>query len=203
MKEQTYFKAIEKIYKKNKGFVTREEIDDQGIPSWFLSDFVKRKSLIKVAPGFYADVEFVIDEYYILQRRFPKYIISGMSALFIHHLTDKIVTNIEVTAPQGYNPTRSRVDKLIVHKISDKEKYLLGIEEKLSMFGNKIRVYDPERTICDIIKYRDNYDSETFVKAIKLYLKRYNNIFKLIKYSKTLGIEKKVFEIMELMTNVD
>ncbi len=33
------------------------------------------------------------------------------------------------------------------------------------MFGNKVKAYDKERTICDFIKRREKYDGETFVKA--------------------------------------
>lgn len=51
-------------------------------------------------------------------------------------------------------------------------------------------IYDEERVICDLIKYRDKYDSETFIKAIKYYAKK-------------LKIEEKVYEIMELLTNND
>ena len=69
------------------------------------------------------------------------------------------------------------------------------------MFGNTIKVYDEERTICDVIKYRDKYDAETFIKAIKLYVKKTNNQLKLFKYARAMGIEKKVFEIMEVIVN--
>ena len=108
-----------------------------------------------------------------------------------------------MTAPQGYNPTRNKIDSLVVRKISNPSIYELGIKETKTYFGNVIRIYDEERTICDLIKHRDRYDSETFVKAIRLYIKRINNQNKLFRYARKLGIEKKVFEIMEVMANED
>ena len=69
------------------------------------------------------------------------------------------------------------------------------------MFGNKVKVYDRERTICDLIKYRDKYDGETFVKARKIYVSSNSNQRKLFRYAKEMRIEKAVFEIMELITN--
>lgn len=69
------------------------------------------------------------------------------------------------------------------------------------MFGNKVKVYDRERTICDLIKYRDKYDGETFVKAMKIYVSSNSNQRKLFRYAKEMKIEKAVFEIMELITN--
>ena len=201
MKEITNYSKIKSIIKTNGGYITREDIDMANIPSWFLSDFVKKNKLIKVAPGFYASESYILDEYFILQRRFQKYIFSGVSALYLHKLTDRTPDFIDVTAPQGYNPTRSRIDSLIIHKISNEDLYKLGITEAETMFGNTVKVYDEERTICDVIKHRGKYDAETFIKAIKLYIKKTNNQLKLFKYARAMGIEKKVFEIMEVIAN--
>ena len=203
MKEFSNINKIETIFKKNKGYITREDIDRNNIPSWFLSDFVKKNNLTKFAPGFYADESYIVDEYYLLQKRYPKFIFSGMSSLFLHSLTDKVVEDMEVVAPQGYNPSREKKNNLSIRRISDKNSYFLGIEEKKTMYGNIVKTYDPERTICDLIKYRDKYDIEVFIKAIKKYVKKYNNQTKLMRYAKALNVEKKVFEIMEVIVNED
>ena len=203
MKENTNYSKIEQIFKNNGGFITREDIDSANIPSWFLSDFVKKNNLNKIAPGFYADDSYIADEYFILQRRYPKYIFSGICALYLLGLTDRIPSDIEVVAPQGYNPTRNKINTLVIRKTSNTDIYSLGIKETKTIFGNIVRVYDEERTICDIIKNRNKYDGELFVKAIKAYAKTVNNQSKLLKYAKALGIENKVFEVMEVIVNDD
>lgn len=203
MKENTNYSKLKQIFDNNGGYITAEDVRNANISSWFLSDFVKRNGLNKIAPGFYADNSYFPDDYYIIQKRYPKYIFSGMSALYIHHLTDKIPVNIEVCAPQGYNPTRNKMKSLSIRKISNPDVYNLGISELKTPFGNKAKVYDEERTICDLIKYRDRYDGETFIKGIKLYANKSNNQIKLFRYARILGIEKKVFEIMELVNNND
>lgn len=64
----------------------------------------------------------------------------------------------------------------------------------------KIKVYDKERTICDIVKNRNNMDMEIFSKALKNYVKSSNkNLRKLMKYAKELKIEKKMKEYMEMI----
>lgn len=203
MKENTNYSKLEHIFNSNGGFITRRDVDKANIPSWFLSDFVKKKKLIKIAPGFYIDDKYVVDPYYIFQKRYPKYIFSGISALYLLGLTDKIPTDFEVVATQGYHPSRNKIDNLIIRKISDINIYNLGIKETKTMFGNIVKVYDEERTICDVIKYRDKYDSETFIKAIRLYIRKINNQTKLFKYARELGIEKKVYEVMEVVNNED
>lgn len=201
MKEYSNYSKLEKIFNSNGGYITRKDADKANIPSWFLSDFVKKNKLNKIAPGFYANDSFIPDNYYIFQQRYPKYIYSGMSALYLHKLTDKIVTDLEVSAPQGYNPSRIKRENLVIHKISNESIYNLGITKVETMFGNQVNVYDEERTICDIIKHRDEYDSETFLKAIKFYIRGTNNQIKLFRYARALGIEKKVFEVMEVAAN--
>lgn len=201
MKEKSNYLKIEEIFNRNDGFVTRKDIDEANIPSWFLSNFVKRNSLNKVAPGIYATDSYIYDEYYILQKRYSKYVFSGINALYLNKLTDKIPTFLEVSCPQGYNPRKAKDNSMIVHQISNKDEYSLGIKETRTMFGNVVKTYDEERTICDLIKYRDKYDSETFVKAIRIYAKNINDQIKLMKYARILGVEKKVFEIMEILMN--
>ena len=203
MKENTNYSKIERIFNGNGGYITREDIDKAGIPSWFLSDYVRKNNLMKVAPGYYVGETFIPDDYYLLQKRYPKYVFSDMSALYLHHLTDKVPVDMEVVAPQGYNPSRKRIDKLSVRRVSNGDIYNLGIAEAKTIFGNRVKVYDEERTICDIIKYRDKYDGETFVKAIKLYVRKTRNQIKLFAYARRMKIEKKVFEIMEVINNDD
>ena len=203
MKENTNYSKIEQIFKNNGGFITREDIDSANIPSWFLSDFVKKNNLNKIAPGFYADDSYIADEYFILQRRYPKYIFSGISALYLLGLTNRIPTDIEVVAPQGYHPTRKRIDSLTIHRLSNMDIYKFGTKETKTIFGNIVRTYDEERTICDLIKNRNKYDSELFIKAIRFYTKKINNQSKLFKYARILGIENKVFEVMEVVVNDD
>jgi predicted transcriptional regulator of viral defense system len=201
MKENSNYTKILKIFEDNKGCISRKEINEAKISSWFLYDFVKKNNLNKVAPGFYVSKDFIPDDYFILQKRFPKYVFSGMSALYLHHLTDKIPAFITVSAPLGYNPSREKNKILMVHWIKDVDIYGMGITKAKTIFDNEVFVYDRERIICDLVKNRDKYDGETFNKAIKIYFKEKPNQIKLFEYAKVMNIEKKMFEIMEIIMN--
>ena len=73
-----------------------------------------------------------------------------------------------------------------------------------TIFGNKIKVYDIEKTVCDFIKNRKKIDSESFVKCINRYKKRIDkNVNNLMKYAKIMGIEDEVFSLMEILLNED
>ena len=108
MEEVTNYSKINDIYLSNGRFITRKNVNDASIPSWFLSDFVKKNNLVKLSPGFYASISFPIDEFFIFQNRYPKFVFSGMSALYLNGLTDKIPTEMEVSAPHGYHPFKEK-----------------------------------------------------------------------------------------------
>ncbi|MCQ2799931.1 MAG: type IV toxin-antitoxin system AbiEi family antitoxin domain-containing protein [Bacilli bacterium] len=202
MKETNYEK-IKAIFENNGGIITRKDIIKADIPTWFLSDFSRRNNLVNVAPGVYVRDDYAIDEYYFLQRKYQKFIFSGLSSLYLNGLTDKIPTFISVTAPQGYNPNRHKDPTVSIRRISDPKIYELGVIELMTPYGNVVKAYGPERIICDLVKRRDNYDGETFVKAMKMYVAKYNNQVLLFEYARKLGVEKKVFEIFEVITNED
>lgn len=203
MKENQNYSTIDKLFKRNGGFVTREEVEEKNIASWYLYDYVRKNNLVKVSPGFYASEDYHVDEHYMLQRRYPKFIFSGISALFLLGLTDKIPEEYEITCPHGYNPTREKLSDVIIRRLFDPEIYNLGITEVHTVFGNTVKVYDEERTICDLVKRREEYEPEVFVKALRRYIKKTNNQAKLLKYAQILKIEKRVYELMEVIVNDD
>ena len=62
-------------YYLNKGYITRKDINENGIPSFFLYDYVKKNKLIKYGTGFYARNDWIKDDYFIFQYLYPKYIV--------------------------------------------------------------------------------------------------------------------------------
>ena len=52
--QETSEKKLEKMLNANSGYITRKQVDSHKIPSWFLTDFVRRQGLIKIDKGFYA-----------------------------------------------------------------------------------------------------------------------------------------------------
>ena len=105
---------------------------------------------------------------------------------------------MEVTLYKGYNPHRIS-GSVRIHYVT-KAIYNLGMTECQTMFGNTVKVYDLERTICDFIKNRSEIETELFSKTINFYT-RYENkdLNKLYEYSKKMKIYEKVKEILEVV----
>ena len=68
------------------------------------------------------------------------------------------------------------------------------------MFNNKLRCYDLERTICDILRARNKMDKYVLNEAIKRYVNlKEKDIYKLTQFAKTFKIQKVLDSYLEVL----
>ena len=183
----------------DKGFITTSQITAAGIQRRVLSEFVASKRIYRAARGIYALPETWEDDMYFLQYRFSKGIFSYGTALFLQDLSDRTPVSYTLTFPQGYNATglkkHNAKAKFVIPGIYD-----LGITEKPSPNGNPLRVYDVERTLCDIVKGKNALDVQLVNHAMKTYVESKSiDIQKLLNYAETLRVKPKVLRYMEVL----
>ena len=189
---------INKLIKDNGGVITTKIARENKITKGMLSKMVKEGKIVRIERGKYSSSNKDYDEYFIFQAKYSRCIFSYNSALFIHGLTDKIPVKKEVTVYKGYNNNNIK-EKASIRNV-EKKYYEIGITNAKTMFGNDIKVYNMERTICDLVKARKKIDSEVFSKAIKEYSKHPNRDYVLLrKYAKIFNIENKIDEIIEVI----
>lgn len=201
MQEITNNSKLKEILKSNGGYITRRQVDANRIPSWFLTDFVRKENLEKITTGFYAENGWMQDDFLVFQYKYPKFIFSYESALYLLNLTDNLPQTFEVTGPRNYRPFNPKGNLTLIHTESKKEIYELGITEIKTNLGNSVLSYNAEKTICDLIKRSDKIDAETYTKALHNYAKKSHDSEKLLEYAKVMGIEKKVYDTMLVVTN--
>jgi predicted transcriptional regulator of viral defense system len=178
--------------------ITSNDVRKANIPTVYLSRMVRKGLIFRVDRGIYILQDGDIDEYYFFQKRNKVAIFSYISALYLHEFTDFLPNFIEVTVYNSYN-TRNLGDNVRKHYVN-KSTYNLGIIEKKTIFGNTVKVYDLERTICDLIKHRNKINTEIFVDAVNRYAHYKNkNLRKLYEYAKTMKILDKVSDIFLLI----
>lgn len=193
-----YEKKIKDKIKETGGIITSKEVKESNIPTIYLTRMVEKGDLIREERGIYLTSKGYYDEYYFFSNRFKVAIFSYVSALYIHQFTDIIPEYFEITVYKGYNA--HRIDsKTKIHYVT-KDIYNLGIIECKTIYGNSVKVYDLERTICDFIKNRNEIEKEFFSKTINNYVKyKYKDLNKLYEYSKKMKIYEKVKEILEVI----
>ncbi|MCH3988163.1 MAG: type IV toxin-antitoxin system AbiEi family antitoxin domain-containing protein [Lachnospiraceae bacterium] len=192
-----YDKIIE-ICKDHHGIVRTQDLSQENIPRWYLTDLVNKGKLFRIERGIYTTDEGDIDDYYFFQLRNKRCIYSYLSALYIHEMTDRVPYQKEVTVYSGYNSSRVGKD-VLVHYIS-KDKYRIGITDGVTLFGNPVKVYDVERTVCDLIASRNKIDSEIFADAMHRFSRRKDHDYKKLReYAKVFGISREVADILEVL----
>ena len=190
---------ILQLTQENNGYITTKEIVDNGLSKMALKRLCDNGLLKRVSTGYYSLPNMINDDYYKIIYKSKNAVFSYNTSLFLHELSDRTPLYFDVTVPRGYGGPLQNIDVVSLHYI-DKNILNLGMEIIKSPFGMDIKCYDVERTICDIIKNKNNMDKEIYTKALKWYAeKKDKDMLKLSKYSKKLNIEKEVAEIMQLI----
>ena len=184
------------IMKKNNEIITPAQLEKKGISRVYLSRMEEEGIIERIDRGIYVTKDFKYDEYYLFQLKYPKAIFSYNTALYFYEMTERTPIRMDVTVYREYNPHRFK-DIVNVYKVS-KELYNLGVIEKSSPQGMKVKTYNLERTVCDIIKDKDSLDIEIRNKAIKKAIKSKEfNASKMFEYAKKMNIYDKVKNYME------
>ena len=166
--ERNVSDQIIQIAKENNGVVTTADITERGILRGNIKTLLNSGKLERTARGVYILPETWEDEFVNLQARFRKGIFSNETALFLLDLTDRTPNRFDMTFPATYNLTNVKKEQIIALTVK-KEWYEEGILQVRSPGENNIKVYNMERTLCDILRKRSGVDAGIIVEACKRY----------------------------------
>lgn len=188
------------LAKDNNGYITTSMVEANGIKRQFLGYLVKKGKIERVDRGIYILPEEPEDIYFILQNKSKQMVFSHITALRFHNLSDRIPHIIDITVINEYRGSLQDKKDINLFRIK-KELIDLGMIYVKSPYGNLIKIYDLERSICDIIRNKKNIELELFNKAIRGYYNKTNkDQIKLFDYAKKLGIEQEVLNTFEVLS---
>ena len=180
------------------GVLLSSDVTKAGIHRSVLSELVEEGALIQHSRGIYMLADEFEDEYLMLQKRYGRGIYSHATALYLHGYSDRVPLSLHMTFPIGYNSRTIKSENVKVTRVS-KTNYDLGITTVTSPYGNEIKVYDLERSLCDVLRGQGD-DIQIVQAAFKKYaVSKEKDINKLIAYSKQLLVEPKVRTYMEVL----
>ena len=191
--------AILEIAKANGGFVTASEAKVRGIQARGLTAAVNRGELLKIDRGLYCTPDTWEDEYVAVQHKFARGVFSHDTALYLLGLSDSAPEHLTLTFPRGYNPSSAKKSG-IVTKSSPKDLHDLGCIGVRTPYGNAVRAYGAERTLCDMLRGTSSPDLQLLSPAFRTYLSSGDrDLAKLRLYSEKLGVAPKVRKYMEVL----
>nr|WP_315522441.1 type IV toxin-antitoxin system AbiEi family antitoxin domain-containing protein [Olegusella massiliensis] len=191
--------AIVDLAQSNGGLVTTAQVVGAGIPRARISDMVKAGELERVRRGVYCLADAWEDECLAAQLRFPKGVFSDGTALYLHGYTDRTPLRLTMCFPRSYRATKAREEGIEVRTCAD-EVLDLGLATIKTGYGNEVRAYDLERTLCDIVRGQRVVDVQVVNPAMKRYVRSGGrDVQKLLGYARELGVEKKVRNYLEVL----
>lgn len=153
----------------------------------------------KVGPGMYITQETLEDESCTLSLCCPKGIISHDDALYYYGLVDREPLVHTMTIYTGYNPAALTSSGYKIYTVK-KDLLNLGKTTVVNNFGHTVPMYDLERTICDLVRSRSNFEIQDFNTVLKTYVsKKDKDLNKLMEYAKAFRIDKIVRQYMEVL----
>lgn len=192
-----YTDTISQIMNANRGMLSTRMIEPLNISRQYLAIMETKKMIEKVSRGLYVLPSAYEDSYFLFQQKYKKAIFSHMNALYFYNMTEEFPYNYTVTVPQNYHVDTVN-EKCNVFYVSN-EIYEIGLTEVETPNGVKVKSYDIERCICDIIRSKNRMDSEHVKHSIREYLKRKDkNLIKLSNYADKMGIKDNVMNYLEV-----
>jgi predicted transcriptional regulator of viral defense system len=185
---------LEKLFHKNGGQLRMTKIIEGGISRSELYSLRDKGIIVGVSRGLYrlaSYPEHREPDLCIVSLRYPRAVICLISALAIHDLTTQIPHEINIALPRGSRAPSITQPPVRSFLFSEKA-YQAGIEEH-KLEGVRIRVYDKEKTIIDIFRFRNKLGIDIFLEALKLYkATRKTRPARLMEYARICGIEKTI-----------
>lgn len=192
-------KILDKMVEEQNGYIRLVDAQNKGLSKYAVLEYVRQKDMERIAPGVYITEDAWEDRLYLLQIRNRNIVFSHETALYIHSLSDREPFAPVITVKRGYNATHLKESGAIIHTVRD-EWLSLGLMEAETFAGNKIRIYDKERCICDIVKRKNRMDIQIFQTAITSYFSdKDKDIHKLMDYAKTMQLEERVRQYTEVL----
>lgn len=125
--------------------------------------------------------------------------ISHDEALYHYGLIDREPIAHTITIYCGYNASRLKKSGYQVYFVN-KNMLDLGKEDVTDQFGNKIPMYDMERTIVDLIRNRSKFEIQDFKAALNNYVASPNkNLRTLYEYAKAFRVLKVLQRYLEVL----
>ena len=190
---------IVKYIQAHGGTVKAEEAVQNGISYKVLSSLAKQGLLVRDAHGVYSLPDAVFDDLFVLQRRDPRIIFSHETALYLHNMAERAPMAHSVTIPSNKRLSPQIKHECKVYYVKD-DFFNLGVVEVSSRLGHTVRVYNLERTVCDILRSRNRIDSQTVAAALKNFANfSQKDLGKFGEYAKKFGVLSLARKYLEVL----
>jgi predicted transcriptional regulator of viral defense system len=200
-RNQDKFEKARAIFQRHGGTMRTVQAIRLGVHPRTLYEMREACVLDRLGRGIYRLAELPVlgdPDLAMVAMKIPHGVICLLSALAFHEITTQIPHEINIAVRRG--TTRPRLDypPLRVFWFTDKA-FSDGIEAHIRD-GIQVRVYGPEKTLADSMKYRNKIGIDTVVEALKLYQQRKPvRVEDLLRFARVCRVQKVIMPYLEAL----
>ncbi|MBD5541217.1 MAG: type IV toxin-antitoxin system AbiEi family antitoxin domain-containing protein [Lachnospiraceae bacterium] len=198
MHNEENVKALRDMFSNHNYVMTTAELKAKRLYYADIQQLMDDGLIEKIKRGYYHWIEeFDGSEIVIINKLFPDAVLCMETALFYYRYSDRTPAEWQIAIDKNASRQRTKMEYPFV-KAYRVESFLLSVgETKGEIDSAEVRIYDRDRTICDVLRNMNKMDKEIFNKAIQNYVKDpKKNIPRLIEYAKKLRVQKRVKDLI-------
>lgn len=182
-------------------FFSTEELKKEGFSHYKINQMVSQGILIKLNKKYYENTRYVGEEsdFYYVSAYVPKGVICLMSAAAYYNLTTFRLDSIDVAIQRNAKiSTMPDWPELSVFYYA-KERFETGIET-ICEGKNQFKIYNLEKTVVDIVFYREKIGIDEIKEVLVNYLRRSDrNLNRLMRYADLLKCGEVMKRYLEVL----
>ena len=189
-----------KVMMNNDGFASSALLVENGISGDVIGRLTRSGAIVRVKRGLYrwheADPSSSLIE---ATRAVPEGIVCLLSAIAFHQLGTRVPRQLELAIHRDANkPVLPDYPPIQLFYFSPLQ-YETGVMT-VQVDDTDVRMYDPEKTLCDCARYRNKIGMDVFREAVAEYLRRPGrDIGKLLDYAKRLRVFSVIRPVVEAL----
>jgi len=185
------------FFNNNAGYASLKELKKQNFHTTLVKKMLDKDVIHKIKPGLYRLSDLKETKNFTLEqidtaKAIPNSVICLFSALSFYDLTTFSSQKISIAILRNKIIPKSiyNYNSIAVYNFVPNI-YFLGIEQIDTKYG-MIKIYNIEKTICDIFRFRDKLGEDIAYESLKNYINNYKSAdyFKLRNYAKICGVSK-------------
>lgn len=178
-----------------------QELKGKGFSQYKIRKMVDEGKLKKLNRSYYENIKYRGEEsdFYYTEAYAPKGVICLLSAAVYYNLTTFIPDAVDVAIPRKAKmSTIPDWPQINVHHYTN-ERHELGVKT-VKEGKNEFRIYDMEKTVVDIVFYREKVGIEETKEILVTYLQRKDrNLNRLLKYAELMKCDKAMRGYLEVL----
>ena len=192
--------GILSFFSEQGGYAKAEMLRTKGIRSSQLAQLVESGALVRLKRGLYALAQGAErSELVDIQKAVPGGVFCLGTALSVHGISTWEPPEVQLAIRRDSRIALPESPPIKIFSFSG-ARFELGIVEQSTPTGI-VQVYDREKTICDVVRFRNSLGLDIAMEALREYLKGHGrDIPRLLEYAKLLRMEGSIRGYLEALT---